>query len=172
VTGAILSALWTVYPGLVPEHSERKEASIRNDAIDEKVTQRQYFQRIGSVPPRCKPKELTRRGNVFYIRVQASGFKRSEIGIRWFTYDAGNHQRLQGVRSSNRETTVFTPGVSINRQIAQVWVPWPLKSGDFYVRFELYSRDVLRAFADSYTFSVPPPRPDSHRGSWCKPLVR
>ena len=136
------------------------------------MSQLAFFRQTGEVPATCTPEQLSRRGNVFYLDVDAAGFKRSSIGIRWFTYDAGNSQRVRGVRSNNLETTVFEPSAPINRQIARVWVPWPRTAGEYYVRFELYSSGVLRAFTDSKRFGVPPPRPSDWKGAWCKPLTQ
>ena len=91
---------------------------------------------------------------------------------RPFTYDAGNHQRLQGLRSSNPETTVFRPSAPINRRIAEVWVPWAKNGTAFFVRFEFYSGAVLRAFADSRDFSIPARLAGETRGPWCRPLAQ
>jgi hypothetical protein len=172
VFSAVVAALFTTFPGLRPDPRERAEATITNLAVDEDVSQRQFFQRIGTVPGVCTKQQLDRKGTAFYLRVDASGFKRSEVDIKWFTYDIGNRQRVDSLSSTYREKTVFKPSAPINRQIAQVWVPWPAKvGGEYSVRFELYSGDVLRAFVDSRQFRVPPPL-EGARKPWCKPLAQ
>ena len=169
VFSAVVAAVFTTFPELRPDPRERAEAEIANLAVDESVTQREFFERLGQVPDECTEQQLQRSGTVFYLRVDAAGFKRSEIGIRWFTYDNGNNQRVPGLSSSESQTTIFEPSAPINRQIAQVWVPWPEPGGEFSVRFELYSRGVLRALVDSLPFGVPPPLPRVPRGPWCNP---
>jgi hypothetical protein len=120
------------------------------------------------VPEECTEPQLDRRGTVFYLRVDAAGFKRDAVGIRWFTYDRGNRERVPGMGASESQATVFEPSAPINRQIAQVWVPWPKTAGSYSVRFELYSSGVLRAIVDSPEFDVPPPLPLQPRGPWCE----
>jgi len=161
--------VFTVFPGLRPDPRERAEATVMGLTVDEGVTQRAYFRRLGGPPSKCHPGELGRRGSVFYIRVDVFGFKRSGVGLKWFTYENGG-QRVQSVRSNELETTVFQPRAPVNRQVAQIWVPWPLRAGDFFVRFELYAGGALRAFTDTKPFSVPPPLPGQYGGPWCKLL--
>jgi hypothetical protein len=120
------------------------------------------------VPEACTEQQLERSGTVFYLRVDAAGFKRSNVAIRWDTYDVGNKQRVHGLSSTEREATIFEPSAPINRQIAQVWVPWPERGGNYFVRFALESGRVLRALVDSRNFGVPPPLPLEARGPWCE----
>jgi hypothetical protein len=56
-------------------------------------------------------------------------------------------------RSGTTGVTNFRPQAPVNRQIAQVWVPAPPHSGEYFVRFELYT-GVLLAFVDTAPFDV------------------
>ena len=177
LVGAVLAALisgvtllFTLFPEWRPDPRERADASVLALAFDRNVTQRDYYHRVGAVPEACTEEQLRRFGNVVYLQADAAGFKRSEVGLRWYTYDANNGRRVPGVRSNNSETTVFRPRASVNRQVAQVWVPTPLQGGTYFIRFELYGGGVLRAFVDTEPFDVAPPLPDAYKGAWCKPL--
>ena len=171
VLGSGVTLLFTLIPGCRPESLERADASVQALAIDTNVHQREYYRRLGEVPAACTAEQLQRSGNVVYLQADAAGFRRSEVGLRWYTYDAQNRRRIPGVRSNNRETTVFRPRADVNRQVAQVWVPTPLQGGRYFVRFELYGGGVLRAFIDTKPFDVAPPLPDAYKGPWCKPLA-
>jgi hypothetical protein len=161
--------VFQLFPGLRPDPRERAEAVVTVLTVDESVTQRAHFRRLGGPPAGCKREQLGRRGNVYYVRVDVAGFRRDTVGVKWFTYEVGG-RRAASVRSNRLETTAFQARASINRQVAQIWVPWPLRAGDFFVRFELYAGGALRAFADTKPFSVPPPLPGQYDGPWCKLL--
>jgi hypothetical protein len=179
LAGAVVAAgislttlLFTLFPQWRPDPRERSDATVAVLALDNNVSHREFFERIGKPPPaRCRDEQLARDGNVVYIQVDIAGFKSSTIRLRWFTYDAGNGRRVARLRSDDRETTVFQPRAPINRQVAAVWVPTALPSDDssYFIRFELYSADVLRAFVDTPTFDVPARLPDDYTGPWCKP---
>ena len=169
---SLTTLLFTLFPEWRPDPRERSDATVGVLALDNNVTHREFFERVGKQPPSgCRHEQLERDGNVVYIQVDIAGFKSSTIRLRWFTYDAGNGRRLADLRSDNRETTVFQPRAPINRQVAAVWVPTalPLDDSSYFIRFELYSADVLRAFVDTPIFDVPARLPDDYTGSWCKP---
>jgi hypothetical protein len=167
---SITTFLFTLHPEWVPDPRQRSDAEIEVLALDLNVTQREFFERMDwTVPAACTDEQLSRYGNVVYIQVDIAGFKSDSIGLRWFTYDAGNGERVDRYHSSDRETTVFQPRAPINRQVARVWVPTALPNVDssYFVRFELYSENVLRAFVDTDDFDVPAGLPDEYRGAWC-----
>jgi hypothetical protein len=169
---SLTTFLFTFFPEWRPDPRERSDAAIAVLALDRNVTQRAFFERLGKAPPgHCTEEQLGREGNVVYIQVDVAGFKSSGIGLRWFTYDAGNGRRVRNLRSNDEETTVFEPRAPINRQVARVWVPTKLPDVDsaYFIRFELYSADVLRAFVDTSVFDVPARLPDDYNGSWCTP---
>ena len=158
LVGAVLAAaisgtalVFDLWPSLKPDPKERVGAELQSLARDINVSRRDYLGRVGRVvSPGEKPNEL---GNVYYIRAEISGFKRSTLRLRWFTYNADNQERLRGLRASDREEPVFKPGAPINAQVAQVWVPTPSHAGEYFVRFELYHKNVLLQLVDSKRFS-------------------
>jgi hypothetical protein len=169
---SLTTFLFTLFPEWTPDPRERSDAAIAVLALDRNVAQRDFYDRLEKEPPgHCTEEQLGREGNVVYIQVDVAGFKSSSIGLRWFTYDAGNGRRVRGLRSNDEETTVFEPRAPINRQVARVWVPTKLPEVDsaYFIRFELYSADVLRAFVDTTVFDVPARLPDDYNGAWCKP---
>lgn len=144
--------VYTLWPGLKPDPKEKVGAEIRSLAVDREVTRGEYLCRFGPVD-KGEPR-VDVMGNVYYIRAEIEGFKRSSVNLKWFTYNADNDQRRQRLRSTTKKTPVFRPQAPINTQIAQVWVPTPNRDGHSYVRFELYAKDVLLAFVDSRPFET------------------
>jgi hypothetical protein len=168
---SLTTLLFTLFPEWRPDPRERSDATIAVLALDRNVTQQEFLGRVGRASPTgCEAEQLARSGNVVYIQVDIAGFKSSSIRLHWFTYDAGNGRRTRGLRSNDQETTVFQPRAPINRQVATVWVPTALPSVDsqYFIRFELYSAKVLRAFVDTITFDVPARLPDEYTGDWCQ----
>jgi hypothetical protein len=157
LVGAILAAaisganlIFELWPSLKPDPKAKVGGKIENLTFDVNVTCKSYLARGGR---RChtgsKPKDV---GNVFYIRAETEGFKRETVRLKWFTYDANNDTRLAGLRSSAEAEQLFRLQAPIDTQIAQVWVPTPADAGNYFVRFELYSRDILLAIVDSKAY--------------------
>lgn len=154
LVGAILAAaisftnlVFQLWPSLKPDPKAKVGSKIETLAFDINVTCKNYLLRGGR---RChadaKPRD---GGNVFYIRAETEGFKRETVRLRWFTYNADNNTRLPGLRSSADAEQIFRLQAPIDTQIGQVWVPTPADAGNYFVRFELYSEDILLAIVDS-----------------------
>ena len=164
--GAILAAVisgtnlsFELWPGLKPDPKEKVGASLAVLRLDKNVEYGEYRRRV---VPRREPRAPVAEhpGNVFYLRAQIEGFKRETVHLKWFTYDPNGKRRASGGRG---EESVFEPGAPINTQVAQVWVRepgqfvdglWEPDPGVYFVRFELYSGDVLLGLEDSPRFSV------------------
>jgi hypothetical protein len=152
--GAMLAAaisgttlVFELWPGLKPDPKEKVGGKIENLARDLNVPFGAFLARSGRKPrPGADLKEV---GNVFYVRAETEGFKRETVRLKWFTYNKDNDERLAGLRSSEDAESLFKPQAPIDTQIAEVWVPTPSDPGNYYVRFELYSGEVLLAFIDS-----------------------
>jgi hypothetical protein len=157
LAGAVLAAaisgttlVFDLWPSLKPDPKARVGADLQSLARDINVSRGDYLGRLGRVA--AVGEGANELGNVYYIRAEIEGFKRSTVILRWFTYNADNQTRLPGLRGSDREQAVFRPQAPINAQIAQVWVPTPSRAGQFFVRFELYSKNVLLEIVDSKPF--------------------
>ena len=158
LVGAVLAAavstsalLFDLQPSLKPDPKEKVGATLQSVARDRNVLRNDYLQRVGRPLDRSyKPGDL---GNVYYISAEIVGFKRDTLRMRWFTYNADNEERMPGLHADDREEPVFKPEAPINTQIAQVWVPTPDRPGEYFVRFELYSDDVLLGYVDSKRFT-------------------
>lgn len=155
VLAAVISTtglVFDLWPSLKPDPKERVGAKVESLARDINVPRWKYLRRVARTKAKPTGKGAKELGNVYYIRAEIQGFKRSTLRLRWFTYESISHERLKGWRGSDRDEPVFKPQAPINTQIAQVWVPTPSEPGDYYVRFELYSRKVLLQFVDSKRF--------------------
>ena len=181
LAGALIAAalsfttfLFIYFPEWRPDPRERSDAVVKSLALDKNVKQVEYFARVGVeenvYKRRCTREQLDSYGNVVYIQAETAGFKRSDILLRWFPYNADNKRRLTELGSNSRETRVFKPRAPIDRQIAEVWVPTPLPSSNtnYFIRFELYNGDVLRAFVDTAVFKVPAKQPGDRAASSCQ----
>jgi hypothetical protein len=154
LVGAMLAAgisgvnlVYQLWPSLKPDPKATVGATIESLTIDKNVTAEDFLVRPGTrLPDGVSP---DRNGNVFYIRASIEGFKRSDVQLRWYTYDANVPARLPGLRSNDRETPVFQPQAPVDAQIAQVWVPTPKQARPIFVRFELWAGTVLLAYVDS-----------------------
>jgi hypothetical protein len=159
VLAAVISAttlVFNLWPGLKPDPKEKVGAALSTVALDKNVTRAQYLQREGIT---AKPGDkLSQIGNVFYVKAEIEGFKRSSLHLSWFTYNADNSNRCleRNLRSSAPAETIFNPQAPINTQVAEVWVPNPDFKGRFFVRFELYTGRVLLNFTNSHPYNVQP----------------
>jgi hypothetical protein len=151
---SVPTGIYTLWPALSPDPKTKVSATIATLALDRNVTYRQYLARFPNHGAGGESADAN--GNVFYIGATIEGFKREELRVRWFTYEATNKVRLEKLGSTKDLEELFRPQAPVNTQIAEVWVPTPPESGDYFVRFELYASGgtVLLSFVDSATFHV------------------
>jgi hypothetical protein len=166
LVGALLAAgisatalTFELFPELKPDPKTETSAALAVLGVDLNVNYSQYESR----PGRRITAQVWRHhpGAVFYLQAHIEGFKRESLRLKWFTYNPGGQRRTA---NSAREERVFEPDAPINTQVAQIWVrepgrfvygEWDAEDGrDYFVRFELYSDDVLLAFKDSPRFDV------------------
>jgi hypothetical protein len=151
---ASANGLYTIVPAWSPDPKTKVGGTLTSLALDRSVT---YGDFVARHPQRRRPGiPETREGNVLYISASVEGFKRENLRLRWFVYDKINQRRVRGLGSTAELEEVFKPQAPVNTQIAQVWVPAPSQTGDYFVRIELYTEDgtVLLAFVDSPSFHV------------------
>jgi hypothetical protein len=170
LVGALLAAsisgtslTFALVPGLKPDPKEKVGAKLEVLALDPNVRYSEYGKRPGHIDLGTEPRPA-RPGNVFYVRAEIEGFKRESVHLMWFTYYWTNRKRFGGKKFP--EKNIFEPDAPINTQVAQIWVrepgsfdgpapdDWNSDGGEYFVRFELYSGDVLLAFKDSKMFET------------------
>jgi hypothetical protein len=172
LVGALLAALisgtnltFELWPSLKPDPKEKVSADLEVLEMDKNVNYGDYDARPGrNVSTGPDETELRNDfpGNVFYLRAHIEGFKRQSLRLIWFTYHEKTRDRSE--EDEARSDRIFEPGSPTDTQVAQVWVKepghfdedgfWESTPGTYFVRFELYRRDVLLAFEDSPQFSV------------------
>ena len=171
LVGALLAAsisgtslTFALVPGLKPDPKEKVGAKLEVLALDPNVPYSEYSQRPGRPIDVGDEPRPDRPGNVFYLRAQIEGFKRESVDLVWFTYYWTNRKRFGGKKLPER--SIFEPDAPINTQVAQIWVrepgsfdgpypeDWKSDGGEYFVRFELYSGNVLLAFKDSSKFET------------------
>lgn len=147
------STIYTFWPGLTPDPKTKVGATLAALAMDRNVSYGDFLLRVplrgaGGARP-------AQEGNVFYLRAKVEGFKREQLRVRWFTYESHNQTRLARLGSTAPLEEIFRPQAPVNEQIAQVWVPAPGQTGDYFVRFELYTGgNVLLSYVDSRPFHI------------------
>lgn len=147
---SVPTGIYTLWPALSPDPKATVNATLETVAFDRNVTLAEYGERLSN--PDISGEQL---GNVFYIRAKIEGFKREQLRVRWFTYEATNQVRVKGLRAAALLEQIFQPQAPVNTQVAEVWVPAPKASGKYFVRFHLYTRgNVLLSFVDSEVFTV------------------
>jgi len=168
LVGALLAAsisgtslTFALVPGLRPDPKENVGAELAVLALDTNVDYSDYNLRPGRhIDVEARPDHP---GNIFYLRAHIEGFKRESVRLKWFTYNP-NGERQRGGKEATEES-IFEPDAPINTQVAQIWVrepgtfdqygEWKSREGkNYFIRFELYSGDVLLAFKDSPTFDL------------------
>lgn len=150
---SVPTGIYTLWPALSPDPKATVNATLETVAFDRNVTLREYIVRVPHQG--IADQNLDQNGNVFYIRAKIEGFKREQLRVRWFTYEATNQVRVKGLRSAAPLEQIFQPQAPVNTQVAEVWVPAPKTSGKYFVRFHLYTRgNVLLSFVDSEVFTV------------------
>ena len=168
LAGALLAAVisgtsltFELAPSLKPDPKEKVGADIAVLQLDKNVDYFGYESRVGRhIDADVKGEHP---GNVFYLRAQIEGFKRESVRLKWFLYEENGQRRPETQREAG-EQSIFEPEAPINTQVVQIWVrepgrfdsfkEWDAEDGKYFVRFELYSDDVLLAFDDSRTFEV------------------
>jgi hypothetical protein len=170
LVGALLAAAisgtsltFALVPGLKPDPKETVGAKLEVLALEKNVDYLQYKKRPGrKIYVEARPRD-DHPGNVFYVRARIEGFKRESVHLRWFTYNHENGVRKPGPAKEATEESIFEPDAPINTQVAQIWVrepgsfdgeDWDSETGEWFIRFELYSGDVLLAFKDSKKFKT------------------
>jgi hypothetical protein len=170
LVGALLAAsisgtslTFALVPGLKPDPKEKVGAKLQVLALDPNVSYEEYEKRPGPLIDVDEPRD-DRPGNVFYLRAQIEGFKRESVRLKWFTYYWTDRKRFGG--KTKTEENIFEPDAPIDTQVAQIWVrepgsfdgpdplDWNSNPGEYFVRFELYSGNVLLAFRDSSKFKT------------------
>jgi hypothetical protein len=170
LVGALLAAsisgtslTFALVPGLKPDPKEKVGAELAVLALDSNVDYSDYIERPGRhIDVEARPLSY-HPGNIFYLRAHIEGFKRESVRLKWFTYNPNGERRPGGRKAT--EESIFEPDAPINTQVAQIWVrepgsfdpygEWESDDGEnYFIRFELYSGDVLLAFKDSPTFDV------------------
>jgi hypothetical protein len=166
--GALLAAVisgtsltFELFPSLKPDPKAQVGADLAVLQLDKNVDYSDYKGRVGRhIDADVRPDHP---GNIFYLRAHLEGFKRESVRLKWFLYEE-NGQRRFGSQREAGEQSIFEPDAPINTQVVQIWVRepgrfvsgfWDADAGDdYFVRFELYSEDVLLAFKDSPKFDI------------------
>jgi hypothetical protein len=159
VTGG-LGLVWAINPSWKPDPGQAQVAEAKIVAVDPAVLSRAYGNRTGREVPggtaarvsRCLP------GNVYYVQQNLQGFKDRSTSVVYVTYDSATGQGLRGafptVFGGQRVKFDVKHNRTVDQSVVPVWVQWPFRTGEFFVRFELFHNKSMLALVDSPTFRV------------------
>jgi hypothetical protein len=182
VSIALLTALLALVAGAVglvfdlkpewrPDPRTAQAASLESLTVDPEVTFGEWLNRRGDSTEGREECQLRIPGNVVYLGVELQGFKRRSVRYRFSTYDARTRARLRGVQpsvsSGARSVDTLVGEAPTDKWISTVWVAWPFRDGDFFVRFELFQArsggdETLLDYADTTTFAADKERYRAH----------
>jgi hypothetical protein len=163
--------LFDLKPEWRPDPRTAQAASLESLTVDPEVTFGELLTRRGVTTKGRAECQLRIPGNLVYLGVELQGFKRRSVQLRFNTYDARTGARLRGVlrslSSGSQSVDRLVGEAPTDKWISPVWVAWPFRDGDFFVRFELFQArsgggETLLDFADTKKFSADKQRYRAH----------
>jgi hypothetical protein len=154
---AVVGFAFLVDPALRPDPRERQEASLAAVAVDQGITFRGYAERIGAArAPQALDEGACVPGSVVYLRISLAGFKDRETRVRYLTFDANTHKRVDDPINRFGQALRIRSDVPSDQSVSPQWVQWPFGngSGSYFLRFELSRGNNLLAVADTDPFKV------------------
>ena len=102
--------------------------------------------------------QLRRPGNVVGYTIEAVGYRDQRLSIRWSLYDAETNARVPEPALTDQAGWPdgnYTPAAERDQNSGELWVPFPPRSGRFFVRLELHPPAGARLdWEDTEPFSV------------------
>jgi len=152
---AVVGFVFLVDPALRPDPRDRQEASLAAVAVDPGITFRGYAERIGAASdPQALDEGACVPGSVVYLQISLVGFKDRETRLRYLTFDATTHKRVNGLVNRFGQALRIRSDVPSDQSVSPQWAQWPLGNGKYFLRFELSHGKSLLAVADTKPFKV------------------
>jgi hypothetical protein len=136
------------------------DAGMRRSARRDNPYARQRANYLEEVLPGVTPnsglrrKALSVRGQLFYVRIRAEGFKERSLILRWATYEFSSRRRLASDEGNRTKGSQIVGAAPIDTFLELVWTPAVPRPGFFVVRFELREPEgALLAIGDSARFA-------------------
>jgi hypothetical protein len=136
-----LVVLISAVAGLVykfwPQPEPVQKAEIPKVRVESGLTFGQYLERVDQDPGNLSDDVLSQKGALIQFTVEATGYRRKHLSLRWEVIDLGTHDAP--VRS---DAITITPGADTDRlNTNPVFAPFPEAGGPFSVRGELFAPD-------------------------------
>jgi hypothetical protein len=176
-----LGLVFDLKPEWRPDPRTAQAASLQSLTVDPEVSWEEWLDRRGADTRGRDRCALRIPGNLVYLGVELQGYKGRDVRYRYSTYDARRRARLKGVQASvssgDHPVSTLVGEAPSDRWISTVWVAWPFRDGDFFVRFELFEErsgggETMLGYADTPKFTAAQKRYDAHLGDCPNPGPR
>jgi hypothetical protein len=130
-----LTALFDWFEGKVTTPAPKRIAAdlVRADLQPVRETLGEYLVDQGQPTASLSREQQRESGLVFLIEVRLRGGRDEEMPLRWQLYRAGG-ERVPG--NVYRQSPLgFRPGNQDHQRTARLWLPFPPRSGRYFVRF-------------------------------------
>lgn len=117
------------------------------DTVESGATLGEYLRRTGQRLEQATPSGLRVRGHIVYLRLRVEGRKHGDLALDQVLHRASTRRRIRD-QGATRDA-LFRPDTPNEKWISQVFVLDPGYGYPVFVRFELFDRDALLAFADT-----------------------
>jgi hypothetical protein len=138
--GAILALVFVIRPELQP--STDASGSINSVAIlDSGLPLGQYCARRRVDCNQLDKNKLKWPGDVISIAVETHGYAHKNLPLKWSVYNATIHQRVADLALNDQQGWPdggYIPSKGHDSNQLEIWVPFPAKSGEYFVLLELF----------------------------------
>ena len=140
VLGSVSSVLGVVFllaPELKPEPRARVAGELQILQVDRDIAWGEYLDRTEQNAGPCDPPDARNRlGQVIYVRLETTGFRRRRTQLRWSVFRGG---RSRVANPYYRNKVAFDNEATVDRAVYAAWVPLPPDRNEYRIRFELLS---------------------------------
>jgi hypothetical protein len=162
LASGVLAVLFDVAPGLRPDPRDSVGAEIQVLAVEPGVSIEDWINRGFAAPDRARelravlgqdpePSERKFAGEVVYVKLDVTGFKRRRVYLRQAVYDARTHEQVPRDRLGGPAVPAVRLIAPNERTVRLLWIPdltFDSRARHF-VRVELRDDRGILALADS-----------------------
>ncbi|MCW2999152.1 MAG: hypothetical protein JWN65_2701 [Solirubrobacterales bacterium] len=149
---SVVGLLFTLAPSLKPDPGNSINAEMKVLTVDPNVTYHQLLHRFPNAkalrksPYATDPDIKDTPGVIAYTGITVDGRKRHDLQLRTSVYVAKTHRRVGDASNIDADFKSDTPS---DHWVATPWAADPGLHKPYFVRVELWDRDVMLAYVDT-----------------------